>query len=334
MRHSSIRTLQLGQPSGSEFINVLLCDSSSLNSYCFECQCRDWNWVRSNSCSNHCPSAVCHCPKYSDHDVDCFLVPSALRFQSDFTSSEYTVCNANETFCTAVSPPEPNSMGPRRFSSNGIVVTVSTFVLMIPCSNIAVFSTGPFDGLTPFTAFSVVTSALHISAIRFLNAMTDGSVSLFNVISRYPSMSMNFATLSIVHDSSTPFFNRHCSWCSNACLLSPQCALLIILTLLVRPQQTSLSRLWAFSVGPHSFVCDVVMGASSARHAVRAPVSQVLLRAIPFSFCVGLFRGPALTRQSGGANSLAPSTSFLASSIIPSSPSATLFNSVSSVSST
>ena len=42
----------------------------------------------------------------------------------------------------------------------------------------------PFDFLSPFTASSVVTSALHIEATRFLYATIAGSVSLPNVISR------------------------------------------------------------------------------------------------------------------------------------------------------
>ena len=41
------------------------------------------------------------------------------------------------------------------------------------------FSMSPFDGLSPFAASSVVTSALHMSGTRLLNAMVVGSVSLF-----------------------------------------------------------------------------------------------------------------------------------------------------------
>ena len=47
-----------------------------------------------------------------------------------------------------------------------------------------------------------VTSALHISATRFLNAMIAGSVSLFSAIK-----SLNISTLSIVRGSSTPSVN-------------------------------------------------------------------------------------------------------------------------------
>ena len=45
---------------------------------------------------------------------------------------------------------------------------------------------------------------------------------------------------------------------------------------------------------------DVVMGASSAHHAVRAPVSDryVCCVMLFFFFCVGLLLGPTLTRQS------------------------------------
>ena len=57
-------------------------------------------------------------------------------------------------------------------------------VRIIPRNSITAFSMSPFDSLSPFTAPSVVTSALHIAATRFLNAIIAGSMSLFNVISR------------------------------------------------------------------------------------------------------------------------------------------------------
>ena len=65
-------------------------------------------------------------------------------------------------------------------------------------NSIILFSMTPFDCLPPFTASSVATSVVHISATRFVNAMIARSV-----VSRYPSKSMNFATLSVVHGSST-----------------------------------------------------------------------------------------------------------------------------------
>ena len=47
---------------------------------------------------------LCHSPRYSNHAVDGFRVPSALRFQSsDFASSGYTICIPDETFCAVVS---------------------------------------------------------------------------------------------------------------------------------------------------------------------------------------------------------------------------------------
>ena len=51
-------------------------------------------------------------------------------------------------------------------------------VLMIPRISITAFSMSPFDSLSPFTASSVVTSVLHISVTRVLNAMMAGSVAL------------------------------------------------------------------------------------------------------------------------------------------------------------
>ena len=45
------------------------------------------------------------------------------------------------------------------------------------------FSTHPFEGLSPMTASSSVTSLSPFSATRFLNAIIADSVSLFNVIS-------------------------------------------------------------------------------------------------------------------------------------------------------
>ena len=95
--------------SGSEFVDVLLGDSFPLDSCSFTRQWRDWDRVHLNFCSVHCPSAVCHSPKYSNHVLDGFFVPSALRFQlSDSTSSEYTICMPNKTSCAVVSHSKPN----------------------------------------------------------------------------------------------------------------------------------------------------------------------------------------------------------------------------------
>ena len=89
-RHSSIRTLQQSEwacalfvvvdsvatwasDRGSKLINVLLGESLPLDSCSFKWQWRDWNWVHSNIWSVHCPSAVCHSPKYSNYVLDgCF----------------------------------------------------------------------------------------------------------------------------------------------------------------------------------------------------------------------------------------------------------------------
>ena len=79
-------------------------------------------------------------------------------------------------------------------------------VLMTPRNNITAFSTNPFEGLSPLTASSVVTSALQVSATRFVNAIIAGSVSLFNVISLDPDELMNLATLSLAQGSPIPFF--------------------------------------------------------------------------------------------------------------------------------
>ena len=70
-------------------------------------------------------------------------------------------------------------------------------VLMTPRNNITAFSTNPFEGLSPLNASSDVTSALQVSATRFVNAIIAGSVSLFNVISLDPDELMNLATLSL-----------------------------------------------------------------------------------------------------------------------------------------
>ena len=94
---------------GSEFVLVLLGDPFPRNSCSFKGQWKNWNRIRSNIWSVHCPSAVCHSPRYSNYVVDGFFVTSTLAFQSsDFTSSEYTICIANDTFCTVVSHSKPN----------------------------------------------------------------------------------------------------------------------------------------------------------------------------------------------------------------------------------
>ena len=61
-------------------------------------------------------------------------------------------------------------------SSSGVLLSMSySVVLMIPRSNLIVFSMSPFDDMSAFTASSVATSALHISATRLLNAMIAGT---------------------------------------------------------------------------------------------------------------------------------------------------------------
>ena len=47
---------------------------------------------------NQCPLSIRHPPRYSNHAIDGFCVPSVLRFQSpNFTSSEHAICIPNET---------------------------------------------------------------------------------------------------------------------------------------------------------------------------------------------------------------------------------------------
>ena len=93
---------------GSELVDVLLGDSLPLYSCTLG---RDWNGVHLSFWSVHCPPSICHSPRNSNHAVDGFCVPSVLRFQSpDFTSSEHTICNPNETLCTVVSHSKPNSV--------------------------------------------------------------------------------------------------------------------------------------------------------------------------------------------------------------------------------
>ena len=65
--------------------------------------------VHSNFRSVYCPLFLRHPPRYSNHTVDNFCVPSVLRLQSpNFTSSENTICVPNEALCAVVSHPEPN----------------------------------------------------------------------------------------------------------------------------------------------------------------------------------------------------------------------------------
>ena len=95
--------------SGSEFFDVLLGDDFPLNWCSLKWQWKNWDRVHSNFWSVHCPSAVCHSPRYSNYTVHGLFVPTVPRFQSsDFVISEYTICIADETFCTFVSHSEPN----------------------------------------------------------------------------------------------------------------------------------------------------------------------------------------------------------------------------------
>ena len=93
-----------------------------------------------------------------------------------------------------------------RSSSCVQLSTCHSKVLMTPRNNIAAFSTNPFEGLSPLTASSSVTSALRFSVTWFLNAIIASSVSLFNVISSYHKELMNLATLSLAQCSPIPFF--------------------------------------------------------------------------------------------------------------------------------
>ena len=54
--------------------------------------------------------------------------------------------------------------------------------VMIPLVSVSVFLMIPFDCLSPFEICSAATSALHIFATQFLNAMIAGSASLFNEV--------------------------------------------------------------------------------------------------------------------------------------------------------
>ena len=83
-------------------------------------------------------------------------------------------------------------------------------VLMMPRSCNTAFSVRPFVCLSPTTASSVATSALRPSATQFVKATVASLVSLFNVISRYPTKLENFTTLSIDVVSSKPFSESHC----------------------------------------------------------------------------------------------------------------------------
>ena len=82
---------------------------SPLNSCFLKRQWRNWDRAHSSFWSVHCPSAVCQSPKFSNHAVDCFRVPSVLRFQSsEFAISEYTFCTPSQTFCTVAWHSKPN----------------------------------------------------------------------------------------------------------------------------------------------------------------------------------------------------------------------------------
>ena len=53
--------------------------------------------------SVYCSLAICRPPRHSNHTVDGLFVPSALRLQTfDFTSTEHSFYNSNETHRTVV----------------------------------------------------------------------------------------------------------------------------------------------------------------------------------------------------------------------------------------
>ena len=67
--------------------------------------------------------------------------------------------------------------GESSLSGSCVVLSIwHLIVLIFPRSDITAFSMGPFDSLSLFTASFVVTSAVHIAATRFLNAIIAGAL--------------------------------------------------------------------------------------------------------------------------------------------------------------
>ena len=113
---------------GFEFVSVLLGDSFPLDSCSLKWQQKDWDRVHSNFWSVHCPVPVCHSPRYSNHTVDGFCVPSALRFESsDFASSECTICTPNETLFRIPSQIPYWYLGFILFIGSVVICLASTF---------------------------------------------------------------------------------------------------------------------------------------------------------------------------------------------------------------
>ena len=251
LRHPSIRTLQRpewactlslslialqhGHPTEAPNVPVsgLVCS--------FKWQWKNWNRIRSNFWSVHCPSAVGH------HQGTPITMLTAslshlLRGSNLLISRalKYTICFLDETFCSVVSHSKPNPelvsgihsvhwicgalfhqhfltnwdkflcllLAMQSFTWRPPVTTVLTSGQDASCmfhqprqdkrfvaewllraalnvtldgsDGIIAFSMSPFDSWCVL----VVTSALHISATRFLNAMIAISLSLFSVISR------------------------------------------------------------------------------------------------------------------------------------------------------
>ena len=225
------RIATLTSDSGPEVLKILFGNSFPLNPYTFAWCWRTRNRIFPNFWTVHCPPAVCHSPHNSTYIVDGFFVPSAPRFQPpDFKSSEYPICIPDEAFCTVAAHSEPDpefaswvrsvhricgdlfcqhlvnkrnkflrrhfqcnllngvfpsrpfwhldrmhpacstnhgNMGDSSLSGSCVVLSIwRLMVRMIPRICITAFSTSPFDCLSPFTASSVVTSALYISSTR------------------------------------------------------------------------------------------------------------------------------------------------------------------------
>ena len=86
LRHSSIRILQRSECACALLLSLIALqpghDSLPLDSCSLEGQRRDWNGVHLNFWPVHCPLSIRHPPRYSNHAIDGFCVPSVLRFQS------------------------------------------------------------------------------------------------------------------------------------------------------------------------------------------------------------------------------------------------------------
>ena len=156
--------------------------------------------IHSDFWSVHCPSSVSEFPWHPKCVVGHLFVPSFLLLQSaDFASPEHTFKRANEAFPLQATC--RNSIGDSLGSVDQLILPTHSHRTEEVLDVVAGFYPGKNVLLSTCQLIVLMIPRNCITAFSMKQA---GSVSIFKVISRYQSESMNLTTFSIAQSSSTP----------------------------------------------------------------------------------------------------------------------------------